>query len=113
MNIPGFPGGLDFAEMMKQAQEMQEKMQREMDQIRVALDCGARSVVADFRDIRSYRAAVELARSAGARIVLEQDITRMGERLFASVLTLVCLTDDGLPARIPVQVRLAMGAAPH
>ena len=28
MNIPGFPGGLDFAEMMKQAQEMQEKMQR-------------------------------------------------------------------------------------
>lgn len=40
MNIPGFPGGLDIAEMMKQAQEMQEKMQREMDLVRVDATVG-------------------------------------------------------------------------
>ena len=49
----------------------------------------------------------------GARIVLEQDILRLGERLFAAVVTLACLTDDGLPARLPALLRLAIGGAPH
>ena len=49
----------------------------------------------------------------GARIVLEQDILRLGERLFAAVVTLVCLTDDGHPARLPPLLRLAIGGAPH
>ena len=47
----------------------------------------------------------------GARIVLEQDILRLGERLFASVVTLVCLTDDGHPARIPPELRLLLSPA--
>ena len=49
----------------------------------------------------------------GARIMLEQDILRGGERLFAAVVTLVCLTDDGHPARLPVQVRQALGGTAH
>ena len=48
----------------------------------------------------------------GARIVLEQDIFRLGERLFAAVVTLVCLSDDGHPSRIPPVLRQALGAAP-
>jgi DNA-binding YbaB/EbfC family protein len=40
MNIPGFPGGFDLNEMMKQAQEMQEKIQREMKEIRVEATVG-------------------------------------------------------------------------
>ena len=47
----------------------------------------------------------------GARIVLEQDITRAGERLFAAIVTLVCLTDDGHPVRLPAALRLALLAA--
>ena len=47
----------------------------------------------------------------GARIVLEQDITRAGERLFAAVVTLVCLTGDGHPARLPSTLRLALSGA--
>ena len=50
---------------------------------------------------------------SGARIVREQDITRMGERLFAARVTLVCLTDDGHPARLPAELRLVLGGAPH
>ena len=49
----------------------------------------------------------------GARIVLEQDITRLSERVFAATVTLVCLTDDGHPARVPALLRLATGSTPH
>jgi acyl-CoA thioester hydrolase len=41
----------------------------------------------------------------GARIVLEQVVTRDGERIFASVVTLVCLGDDGHAARLPAELR--------
>jgi|SRR5689334_6930801 DNA-binding YbaB/EbfC family protein len=35
-----FPGGFDLNEMMKQAQEMQERLQREMKDIRVEASAG-------------------------------------------------------------------------
>ena len=41
----------------------------------------------------------------GARIVLEQVVLREGERLFVSVVTLVCLTEDGHAARLPADLR--------
>jgi acyl-CoA thioester hydrolase len=41
----------------------------------------------------------------GARIVLQQDITRGAERLFAAQVVLVCLTDSGQPARLPAELR--------
>ena len=49
----------------------------------------------------------------GARLVLEQVITRGGERLFASVVTLVCLTDDGHAARVPAEVRARLSGPLH
>ena len=56
------------------------------------------------------RVRTRLMALTGARIVLEQDIFRQGERLFAAVVTLVCLTDGGHPARIPPALRQALGA---
>jgi acyl-CoA thioester hydrolase len=41
----------------------------------------------------------------GARIVLEQGVTRAGEHLFTAVVTLVCLGDDGRAAGLPAEVR--------
>jgi len=35
-----FPGGMDLQEMMKQAQQMQDEMQREMQRIRVDASAG-------------------------------------------------------------------------
>jgi nucleoid-associated protein EbfC len=35
-----FPGGLDIRQMMKQAQAMQEKMAKEMDELRVEASSG-------------------------------------------------------------------------
>jgi len=51
--------------------------------------------------------------ASGARIVLEQDVLRAGERLFSAVVTLVCLTDTGQPARIPADIRRRMEPALH
>ena len=49
----------------------------------------------------------------GARVVLEQVVTRGGERLFAAVVTLVCLTEDGHAARLPVEVRASLSGPLH
>ena len=57
------------------------------------------------------RVQTTLLAMTGARIVLEQDIFRASEKLFAATVTLVCLTDDGHPARIPPEVRLQLGRA--
>jgi acyl-CoA thioester hydrolase len=49
----------------------------------------------------------------GARIMLDQQIFRADEKLFAAVVTLVCLTDGGHPARLPAEVRLRLDPAPQ
>jgi acyl-CoA thioester hydrolase len=40
-----------------------------------------------------------------ARIVLRQDIRRGEERVFSALITVVCLTARGTPARLPAKVR--------
>jgi acyl-CoA thioester hydrolase len=49
----------------------------------------------------------------GARLVLEQVVLRGGERLFASTVTLVCLTDTGHAARIPAALRARLAGPVH
>lgn len=46
-----------------------------------------------------------LSACTGARITLEQTVCRNGEDLFASVVTIVCVTDAGAPARMPAEIR--------
>ena len=46
----------------------------------------------------------------GARIVLTQDVMRDTDLLFKSVVTLVCLAENGGPARIPADIRAKMQA---
>lgn len=49
----------------------------------------------------------------GARIVVEQEVLRQGERLFQAVVTLVCLADDGNAARVPPDVRAKLSPPVH
>ena len=44
----------------------------------------------------------------GARLVLEQTVSRAGKRLFQAVVTVVCLTEAGQPARLPANIRLRL-----
>jgi acyl-CoA thioester hydrolase len=54
-----------------------------------------------------------LQSAGGARLVLEQVITRGGERVFVAVVTLVCLSDDGHAARIPADLRARLAGPLH
>jgi acyl-CoA thioester hydrolase len=49
----------------------------------------------------------------GARLVLEQVVLRGGERIFAAVVTLVCMNDDGHAARLPPEVRARLVGPVH
>jgi acyl-CoA thioester hydrolase len=45
---------------------------------------------------------------SGARIVLAQDVWRGDQRLFASIVTLIALTDRGVPVRLPLALRVRL-----
>lgn len=49
----------------------------------------------------------------GARIVLDQVVLRGGERLFSSVVTLVCMGEDGHASRLPVEIRAKLSGPLH
>lgn len=46
-----------------------------------------------------------LSAATGARLHLEQEVCRAGEKLFLAQVTLVCLTDGGTPVRFPAEIR--------
>ena len=47
-----FPGGLNIQQMMKQAQAMQEKMQKEMEELHVEATAGGGMVTVQMRGTR-------------------------------------------------------------
>ncbi|MBE0553200.1 MAG: tol-pal system-associated acyl-CoA thioesterase [Rhodobacteraceae bacterium] len=61
---------------------------------------------AKFDDILDVETT--LVTLGGARIVLRQEVRRGDEVLFAAVVTLVCLTAGGQPARLPAEIRAAL-----
>jgi acyl-CoA thioester hydrolase len=54
-----------------------------------------------------------LKAETGARIVLEQEVLRGAERLFAAQVTLVCLSEGGNAARIPAEIRRKLAPPVH
>lgn len=48
--------------------------------------------------------------TSGARIMLAQDVWRGDQRLFASIVTLIVLTDRGVPVRLPLALRVRLDA---
>lgn len=48
----------------------------------------------------------------GARLVLDQEVRRASETLFAARVTVVCLRADGRPARLPAELRQALAPPP-
>ena len=44
----------------------------------------------------------------GARLVMEQDLFRADAHLFHAVVTIVCVNEDGQPARLPANIRLIL-----
>lgn len=71
-------------------------------------------VEADFKQPARFDDLIEVATHlqsiSGARIVLRQTVSRDEAVLFDSVVTLVCLSDTGRPAKIPADIRRLMDA---
>jgi acyl-CoA thioester hydrolase len=92
-----------------------------LDQVRLKAEQGivfaVRRVEADYLRPAKFADALvvetKLQSLGGARIVLEQAVLRGGERLFASVVTLVCLGEDGHAVRLPAEVRARLAGPLH
>ena len=63
---------------------------------------------ARFDDVLEVR--TELRAITGARIHLTQNVHRGADLLFSAEVTLVCLTENGAPARIPADIRRVLSA---
>jgi len=67
---------------------------------RVEADFIAPAVFDDMLDV-----ATTVQKATGARIVLNQEVTRGSEMLFSAQVTLVALAANGAPSRIPAVLR--------
>ena len=61
---------------------------------------------AKFDDQLEVRTSVQTV--TGARLVMEQSLHRGDSLLFSAVVTVVCVNDAGLPARLPANIRLML-----
>ena len=61
---------------------------------------------ARFDDVLDVRTSV--ASVTGARLVMEQEIRRGDDVVFAANVTIVCINDAGQPARLPANIRLIL-----
>ncbi|MBD3786570.1 MAG: tol-pal system-associated acyl-CoA thioesterase [Sphingomonadales bacterium] len=90
----------------------QAKMKREQ-----GLVFAVRRIEADYLRPAKYDdelvVTTALVAETGARLVLEQSVTRGGEKLFAAVVTLVCLNDQGAAQRLPPEIRRLFAPALH
>ena len=62
---------------------------------------------ARFDDVLTV--ATDVLRATPARLELRQDVTRNGAVLFASKVTLVCVSETGAPVRLPQVLRDHIG----
>ncbi len=63
-------------------------------------------LAARFDDRLDVRTEVQSV--TGARLVLRQQVSRGGEAVFTALVTIVCITDTGHPARLPANIRLIL-----
>lgn len=92
-----------------------------IDQVRLRAEAGivfaVRRVEADYLRPAKFddmlRIDTRLLAITGARIVLEQDIWRGPDRVFAAQVVLVCLTESGHPARLPGDIRRLLAPVVH
>ena len=75
-----FPGGLNIQGMMKQAQQMQEKMAREMDELRVEASAGGGVVNVSMKGDHEI-----ISLKIDPEIVKENDIEMLQDMIVAAI----------------------------
>jgi len=79
-NTMKFPGGLNIQAMMKQAQQMQEKMAQEMEELRVDASAGGGVVTVNMKGDHEI-----LSLKVDPEIVKENDIEMLQDMIVAAV----------------------------
>ncbi len=77
-----FPGGFNMQQMMKQAQQMQEKMQKEMEQLRVDASSGGGMVTVQMRgtkEIESLKIDPEALKEPDAEMLQDMIVAAINE----------------------------------
>jgi DNA-binding YbaB/EbfC family protein len=77
-----FPGGFDLNEMMKQAQEMQEKLQRQMKDIRVEASAGGGMVtvaMAGSKELLEVKIDPEALKDGDAEMLQDMVVAAVNE----------------------------------
>lgn len=112
-----------YANYLKFIERGRSEWVRELgiDQVRLKAEQGlvfaVRRVEADYLRPARFDDVLEvetrLVGVTAARIVLDQEVLRDGERLFAAQVTLVCLSDAGSAARLPPELRQKLQPSLH
>jgi DNA-binding YbaB/EbfC family protein len=77
-----FPGGMNIQQMMKQAQAMQEKMQKEMDELRVEASSGGGVVTVEMRgnhEIESLKIDPEAVKEGDVEMLQDMILAAINE----------------------------------
>ncbi|MDP5085342.1 MAG: tol-pal system-associated acyl-CoA thioesterase [Yoonia sp.] len=46
-----------------------------------------------------------MAQGSGVRLIVRQDVKRADQTLFTALVTIICMTEDGVVARLPAAIR--------
>ncbi len=77
-----FPGGMNIQQMMKQAQQMQEKMQKEMDELHVEASSGGGVVTVEMKgnkDIESLKISPEAVKEGDVEMLQDMILAAINE----------------------------------
>ncbi|HMF56849.1 MAG TPA: YbaB/EbfC family nucleoid-associated protein [Pyrinomonadaceae bacterium] len=77
-----FPGGMNIQQMMKQAQQMQEKMQREMEELTVEASAGGGVVSVQMRgnhEVESVKIDPEAVKDGDVEMLQDLIVAAMNE----------------------------------
>jgi DNA-binding YbaB/EbfC family protein len=77
-----FPGGMNIQQMMKQAQQMQERMQKEMDELRVEASSGGGVVTVEMRgnhEIESLKIDPEAVKEGDVEMLQDMIVAAINE----------------------------------
>jgi len=77
-----FPGGLNIQAMMKQAQQMQEKMAREMEEMRIEASAGGGVVTVEMKgnhEITSLKIDPEIVKEGDVEMLQDMIVAALNE----------------------------------
>jgi DNA-binding YbaB/EbfC family protein len=99
-----FPGGFDLNEMMKQAQEMQERLQREMKDIRVDASAGGGMITVSMAGSKEL-----LDVKIDPEAVKDGDVEMLQDMIVAAVNEASRKVDEKLKGRLGSMLPPGMG----